>query len=371
MNSVARLIVLASTFIGVSMSQAASIPVYFGTQSTPPLTGIALAHLDTRTGQLTTPTLVAQTPDPAFLVVHPDGKTLYICNTQTPGGLSAFAIQPSGALSFLNHKVATGRGPSHVSIDRSGRYVFDANYGGGYVEVYSRKADGSLLERTAFVQHTGSSIHPERQTKPYAHWFSATPDDRFALAADLGTDHVMVYRFDDRTGTLQAGDPAFIAVTPGAGPRHIAWHPNGRQFYLIQELANAVTLYSWDAAAGTATAQQTVPTLPADFSGASTAAEIAVHPNGRFLYASNRGHDSIALFALDAAGRMTPKGHTSSQGKVPRYFVIDPTAHWMIVANQGSDNVAVFAVSPETGELTASGVPITLAKPGGIGFVRP
>ncbi len=351
------------------MTQAASIPVYFATQGTPSQTGIALARLDTLSGSLTTPVLVAPTPDPSFLVIHPDGRTLYVCNSQTPGGVSAFAVESrSGALSFLNHKVSSGRGPSHVSLDRSGRYVLNANYGGGYVEVYARSGDGNLLERTAFAEHSGASIHPERQTRPYAHWFGVSPDNRFALAADLGTDRIMVYRFDDRDGTLQLHDPPFAAASPGAGPRHIAWHPLGRQFYLVEELANAVSLYSWDAAQGVAAAQQTVTTLPSNFSGNSTAAEIVVHPSGRFLYASNRGADSIALFALDDTGRMTPKGHTSSQGKVPRYLAFDPTSHWLIVTNQASDNIVVFAVNQQNGELKATGSPVALSKPGGIGF---
>lgn len=352
------------------MTQAASIAVYLSSQSTPPQTGIALARLDTQSGQLSPPVLAAQTPDPSFVVVHADRRHLYICNSQTPGGLSAFAIQSgSSALSFLNHKVSTGRGPSHVSIDRSGRYVFNANYGGGYVEVYTRNDDGSLGERTAFVQHAGSSVHPERQTRAYTHWFAASPDNRFALAADLGTDRIMVYRFDERTGALQPNEPSFIAAPAGAGPRHVAWHPDGQRFYLVEELANTVTLYSWDAAAGVGISRQTVSTLPDGYSGgASAAAEIAVHPNGRFLYASNRGDDSIALFALDAAGRMTPRGHTPSQGKVPRYFVIDPTAQWMIVSNQGSDNVVVFSVNAATGALKSAGPPVALPKPGGIAF---
>ena len=356
--------------IGVPMTHAASIPVYFATQSTPAQTGIALAHFDTQSGQLTQPLLAAQTPDPAFLVIHPNDKYLYVCNSQTPGGVSAFAIHPSGALSFLNHKVASGRGPSHVSLDRTGRYVLNANYGGGYVQIYSRNDDGTLRDRTAFVQHTGSSVNPERQTRPYAHWFGVTPDNHFALATDLGTDHIAIYRFDDHTGALLPSDPPFASVSPGAGPRHIAWHPNHRQFYLIEELANAITLFSWDASKGVATAQQTVSTLPSGFSGANTAAEIGVHPNGRFLYASNRGDDSIALFALDDAGQMTLRDHTSSLGKVPRYFAFDPTSHWLIVANQASDSIAVFAVNQKTGELKALAPTITLAKPGGVAFLK-
>jgi 6-phosphogluconolactonase len=351
------------------MAHGESIRVYIGTQSTPPQSGIALANFDTQSGELSAPMLAVQTPDPAFLVIHPDRSSLYVCNTQTPGGLSAFAIDArSGALTFLNHKEVTGRGPSHLSIDRSGRYVLDANYGGGYVEVYPRGSDGRLLERTAFVQHSGKSVHPERQTKPYAHWFAVTPDNRFALAADLATDRIVAYRFDERTGTLAPHDPAAAHAKPGSGPRHIAWHPDGGQFYLVQELSNEVTRYSWDAQRGIATAQDTVPTLPADFTGTNTAAEIAVHPSARFLYASNRGHDSIVLIHLDETGRMSVGAHVSSRGKVPRHFAFDPTARWLIVTNQGSDSIVVFGLDEWSGELTPHGAPVRLPKPGSIAF---
>ena len=351
------------------MTQAESVPVYFATQSMPTQTGIALAHLDLQSGRLSAPQLVAQTPDPSFIAVNGKGDRLYVCNSQTPGGLSAFAILDSGALSFLNHVVVEGRGPSHVSLDRSGRFVLNANYGGGYVEVYATDKDGRLALRTAHVQHTGSSVHPERQTKPYAHWFAVTPDNKFALATDLGADRIVVYRFDERTGALAANDPPFISVPAGTGPRHIAWHPNGRQFYLIEELTNAVTLYDWDASKGTAVSQQTLSTLPSGFTGSNTAAEIAVHPSGRFLYASNRGDDSIALFSLDARGRMTLRDHTSSRGKTPRYFVLEPGGRWLIATNQGSDSIAIFAIDQDSGALTPADATVPLAKPGGIALV--
>jgi 6-phosphogluconolactonase len=350
------------------MTHADSLPVYFATQGTPPLSGLALARLDLASGHLTTPMLAAQTPDPSFIAVDSKRRHLYVCNSQTPGGVSGFRIHDTGALSFINYKSVAGRGPSHVSIDKTGRYVLNANYGGGYVEVIAADADGQLKLQSAFVQHTGSSVHPERQTKPYAHWFGVSPDNRFALATDLGTDRIAVYRFDDSSGALQPNDPPFIATPAGTGPRHIAWHPNARQFYLIQELANTITLYDWDDRAGTADSRQTHSTLPTGFSGANGAAEIAVHPTGRFLYASNRGDDSIARFALETDGRMSLQGHTPSRGKTPRYFAIDPTGRWMIVANQASDGLVVFGIDQDSGSLQAAGEPVTLAKPGGIAF---
>lgn len=347
----------------------AVIPVIFSTQDTPVTTGIALAHFDTGSGALTAPALIAQTPDPSFLAVQRTGRQLYVCNSQTPGGVSAFSIRDRGSLSFLNFRQSSGRGPSHVSIDRTGRFVLNANYGGGYVEVYATDGTGSLGERTAFVQHTGSSVHPQRQTRAYAHWFGVTPDNRFALATDLGADRIFVYRFDDSSGALQPHDPAFIAATAGSGPRHIAWHPMGQQFYLIEELANSITAYAWDADSGTAQAVQTISTLPASFDGETTAAEVLVDAEGRFLYASNRGHDSIALFALDAQGRMTLRSHVSSRGRTPRYMALSPDGHWLMVTNQGSDSVVVFAVDGDDGTLTPVAGPVSLSRPGAVVFI--
>jgi 6-phosphogluconolactonase len=352
------------------MSSAAPLFVYIGTSNAGPGTGFSLARFDPDTGTLTRPELILEARDPAIFVIHPDGKHLYACNSGAPGGVSAYGIdRGSGALTLLNFKPSAGRGPSHLSLDHTGRYVLDANYGGGHVEVLAIAADGSLEEQTAFVQHQGRSVHPERQTKPYAHCIKVDPTNRFALAADLGTDHVVVYRFDAAKGTLTPNDPPFASVTPGSGPRHIAWHPNGRWVYVIEEMANAVTAFSWDATRGTLTEFQTVPTLPADFTGTNTAAEIMVHTDGRFLYASNRGHDSIAVFALDDAGRLTPRQHISSQGKTPRYFVLDPTNRWLIATNQDSANAAIFRIDEKSGELTLHGVQTTLARPCGLAFL--
>jgi 6-phosphogluconolactonase len=346
-----------------------SFPVCFSTQDAPVRSGIALSHLDTKTGALTSPQLIAQTPDPSFIAVQRDVRNLYICNSQTPGGLSAFAIHDAAALSFLNFRQSAGRGPSHVALDRTGRFVLNANYGGGYIEVYATLTDGRLGERTAFVQHTGSSAHPQRQASAHAHWFGTTPDNRFALATDLGTDRIHVYRFDERGGTLEPHEPAFISTTPGSGPRHIAWHPDGAHFYLIEELANAITLYAWHADSGTTAPLQTMGTLPDDFRGENTAAEIVVHPDGRFLYASNRGHDSIALVALDGDGRMKLRSHTASRGKTPRYFALSPDGRWLLATNQASDCVVVFAVNGVDGTLTPTGEPIGLPRPGAVVFL--
>jgi 6-phosphogluconolactonase len=257
-----------------------------------------------------------------------------------------------------------------VSLDRSEKYVLNANYGGGYVEVHALAADGSLGERTAFVQLSGSSVHPQRQTKAYAHWFGVDPSNRFALVADLGTDRIMIYRFDGATGKLEPNDPPFAKVRPGSGPRHLAWHPNGRWMYAVQELSNEVIAFSWDANNGALTELQTVATLPSGFAGVNTAAEIGVHSNGRFLYISNRGHDSIAIYGIDPkSGQLQLIEHASSQGKTPRYFAFDPSHRWLLVNNQEGNNAVVFRVDADSGKLTPHGAPIPLVKPMGVLFL--
>jgi 6-phosphogluconolactonase len=337
--------------------------VYIATQD-PARMGIAVAEFDTATGQLSAPKLAVETRDPAHITMSGDGSRLYVCNTGTPGGVSAFAVENGGALRLLNYRESSGRGPSYVSLDNSGRYLLDANYGGGFVEVYSLAKDGSLDRQTALKIHTGSSVHPQRQNKPYAHWFRTDPSNKFGLVADLGTDQVVVYRFDAGNGTLSPHVPAFAKVAPGMGPRHLAFHPNGKWTYAIAELANEVMAFNWDSTNGTLTQFQSVKTLAEGFQGASTAAEIAVHANGNFLYASNRGEDSVVVYAIDAkSGELSFRQRVPSGGKVPRYFAFDRAHRWLLVSNQESGNVAVFGVDARTGELTAKGTPVPLVKP--------
>jgi 6-phosphogluconolactonase len=249
-----RIAVLFTVLIaGISqISMAKTSLLYIATQN-PEKKGIAVAEFDSATGALSAPKLVIETPDPAHFTLSADGKRLYLCNTGTPGGVSAFEVEDSktGALRLMNYKESKGRGPSYVSVDKSGHYVLDANYGGGFVEVYSLGADGSLDQQTAFVEHQGSSVHPQRQTKPYAHWIRTDPTNKFALVADLGTDHIVVYHFDDRTGKLSPNEPPFFKVIGGSGPRHMAFHPNGKWLYASMELSNEVLALSWDARKGT------------------------------------------------------------------------------------------------------------------------
>lgn len=363
----AALAALSLCVTGTAMAKKSLL--YIATQN-PGKTGITVAEFDSGTGALSAPKFEIETRDASHFTLSGDRKHLYMCNSGTPGGVSAFAVTDAktGSLKFLNYKEARGRGPSYVSVDKSDHYVLDANYGGGYVEVYSIAADGSLDRQTAFVQHEGSSVNPQRQTKPYAHWFRTDPTNKFGLVADLGMDKIMVYRFDH--GKLTPNNPAFAQVSGGSGPRHMAFHPNGKWLYAVQEISNEVVAFNWDAHNGALKQFQTVKTLPEGFTDPSTAAEIAVRHDGKFLYVSNRGHNSIAVYSIDAkTGELTLKQRESSGGKIPRYFSFDPSNKWLVVGNQDSGNVVVFSVDQKTGELKPVGEPVPIVKPAGIVFL--
>jgi 6-phosphogluconolactonase len=365
----AALSIVLTTFNPLAMSKTSLL--YIATQD-PEKMGIVAAEFDSATGKLSAPKLIMETRDPAHFAVTADGRHLYMCNTGTPGGVSAFAIKDrkTGALELLNYKESKGRGPSYVSVDKTGRYVLDANYGGGFVEVYSLAKDGSLDQQTAFVQHVGSSVHPQRQQKPYAHWFRTDPTNKFGLVADLGMDEVVIYKFDEKTGNLTPNNPPFTKVAGGMGPRHLVFHPNGKWVYGIAEIANEVMAFEWDAHKGTLTQMGSVKTLDESFKDASTAAEIAVHANGKYLYASNRGEDSLVVYSIDAkSGALTFKQRVPSRGKVPRYFTFDPTHKWLIVSNQEGANVSVFSVNAASGELAPVDEPVGIVKPMAVVFL--
>jgi 6-phosphogluconolactonase len=239
-----------------------------------------------------------------------------------------------------------------------------ANYDGGSIGVFALEPDGSIGERTAFVQHTGTSVNPDRQTHAHAHSIRLDPANRFVLVADLGVDKLFVYRFDPKTGALQPNDPPFATVAPGSGPRHTAFHPNGRYVYLINEMGSSIIRFGWDSNRGVLTQYETVSTLPEGFKGTSTCAEILVHPSGKFIYATNRGHNSVVVFSVQAeTGRLTLVQHISTQGKTPRNCEFDPTARWLLVSNQDSSNAVVFSIDPNTGRLTQTGEPVPVPAP--------
>lgn len=361
-----------------SRPQAQEYLVYFGTYTRPGASkGIYAYRFQPATGKLTPIGLAAETPNPSFLVYHPNGRFLYAANEREQGdrpgknnSVSAFAIdKATGKLTFLNKVSSRGEMPCHVTIDKTGKFLLVANYGTGSVAVFPIQQDGRLGEATGFVQHTGSSVDPNRQKGPHAHFISPSPDNRFALTADLGLDQVIEYRFDASKGTLTSGPAA--KLRPGSGPRHLAFHPSAKYVYVNSEMASTLSAFSYDASTGTLKELQTVSTLPGGFSGTSSTAEVQVDPAGRFVYVSNRGDDSIAIFAIDPSkGTLTPAGHASTNGKTPRYFTLDPSGNYLLAANQNSDTVTVFRVDANTGGLTPTGQTLSdVPQPVAIAFV--
>ena len=340
--------------------------------------GIYAFRFDASTGKLTPLGLAAEATSPSFLAVHPNHKFLYSVievnafGGQKAGAISAFSIDlKTSKLKFLNTVSALGTSPCHVSVDKTGKDVLVANYDGS-VAVLPVNDDGSLRDASAFIQHTGSSVNKERQEAPHAHCIFTSPDNHFALAADLGLDEVLVYRFDPARGSLTPNNPPFGKTPPGSGPRHFAFHPSGRFVYVINEIKCTLSTFSYDAAHGAMKELQTVSTLPDGYkvTNHDNTAEVRVHPSGKFVYGSNRGHDSIAVFAVDSAkGTVTPVERVSTQGKTPCGFGIDPTGGYLIAANQGSDSLVVFRIDPKTGRLTPTGQTLEAFAPADVEFV--
>lgn len=369
-------VIAAFSLAVLSTVSAESLPVYFGTYTWGDNSsrGIYRSMLDLETGNLSDPVLAAQARNPSFLEIHPNGKFLYaVSEAGGAGSVSAYAIDTgAGDLKLLNQQPSGGAGPCHVSIDHAGKNLLVANYGSGSASVIPIELDGRLGELTGFVQHEGSSVNPNRQKEPHAHSINVSPDDRFAFVADLGIDKIMIYRLDIEKGSIVANSPAFAKVKPGGGPRHFAFHPNGKHAYVINELDCTVTAFAYESASGALREIQNVTTLPKDFRGSNTCAEVRVHPSGKFLYGSNRGHDSIVVYRIDLAnGTLTFVEHETADIKTPRNFNIDPMGRFCLVANQDSDSVVVFRIDRETGVLEPTGHKISVAKPVCIRFLRP
>ena len=349
----------------------ATLRVYIGTYTRSGSQGIYLSYLDLANGSLAPAELAAKVANPSFLAIHPSRPLLYAVGEmgnfqgKKTGAVSAFSIDlKTGRLNLLNQQSSQGPGPCHLVVDRSGRNVLVANYGGGSIACLPIRPDGRLGQATSSIQHEGSSVDPRRQQGPHAHSINLDAAGRFAVVADLGLDKILIYRFDADGGKLTPNQPPWTKLPPGSGPRHFAFHPGGRYAYVINELSSTVAALRYDARRGTLESLQTVSTLPAGFDGRSSTAEVQVHPSGRFLYGSNRGHDSIACFAIDAAtGKLTHIGHQSTQGKTPRNFRLDPTGNYLLAANQATDNVVVFRIDPKTGKLSPTGHSITVAMP--------
>ncbi len=347
------------------------VPVYVGTYTRGTSKGIYLYHLDLTTGSLDSAGCAAETTSPSFLAFHPSRPLLYAVGEvasfegKKGGVVDAFAIEPkTGMLTLLNQQSSQGAGPCHLMVDPSGKCVVVANYMAGSIACLPIQDDGRLGEVSCLRQHEGSSVNAARQKGPHAHGVNFDPAGRFAFVNDLGIDKVMIYRVDAAQGKLTANEPAFFAAAPGAGPRHLAFDPNGRYAYVINELNSTISVLGYNGSHGTLESLQEISALPQGYQGPSTAAEVEVHPSGKFVYASTRGPDTMAIFAVDAAtGKLRLVGHEPTQGKTPRSFAIDPTGRYLLVANQDGNNIVVFRIHAGTGELRAVGSPVELAAP--------
>lgn len=344
--------------------------VYFGTYTRKESKGIYVARLDVATGKVTEPQLAAETVDPSFVAIHPNRRYLYSVS-ESGGSASAFSIDPaSGKLTFFNKVSSKGGMPCHLNVDKTGRALVVANYGTGSTSCMPVGADGKLGEVVGFIQHSGSSVDKRRQMGPHAHSANLSQDNRFLVVADLGLDRVIVYKFDPAKAMITPNDPPFATVKPGSGPRHFTFHPKGKFAYVINEMASTVTAFKWDAKRGAFSEIETVSTLPAGTTTNNSTAEVVAHPNGKFLYGSNRGHNTLAVFQIDTAkGTLKLVENAPTQGEIPRNFSIAPGGKWLLAANQNTDNVSVHAIDQSSGKLTPTGQMLKVGAPVCIRYV--
>ena len=358
---------------------APGLVVYVGTYTEAGSRGIYRFELDPASGAWTDPVLAGESENPSFLALHPNGHVLYAVNElgtfggAATGAVSAFAIDgATGNLTRLGQQASGGADPCFLAVDRGGRNVLVSNYSGGSVAVLPIGADGRLRPASAVRRHEGTGPNRARQEGPHAHAIVLDGAERFALAADLGADRIFVYRFDAAAGNLEPSDPKAVALEQGSGPRHLAWHPSGAYLYAINELRSTVTAFRYDAGRGALESFQTITTLPAGFAGQNKAAEVAVSADGRFLYASNRGDDSLVVFKIDSAsGTLAEAGRVAAGGRTPRHFALDPSGRWLLAANQDSDSITVFRLDPVTGLLEPVGRPLAISKPVCVLFAPP
>src|SRR5712671_1899615 len=348
--------------------------VYVGTYTTKTESkGIYAYEFDSATGKLTPKGVAAETPDPSWVAVHPSGKYLYAANEAGKAStVSAFAVDAnSGRLTLLNQMPSLGEDPCYLSFDKTGKYVLVANYSSGTIAVFPILADGRLGEHTALLTDQGATgPNKEHQKGPHAHWIETSPDNRFVLVADLGLDEVLVYKFDATSGALTPNEPAFARLKAGSGPRHAVFYPNGKFVFAVSELSSTATSFAYDVKKGTLKETGTASTLPPGFSGRNDVAEAAVHPNGKFLYVSNRGNDSIAILSIDLGNRtLALAGGIPTGGKEPRHFAIDPSGKFLLAENQFSNNIVVFKIDAGTGGLTATGQVAEVPSPVNLAFL--
>ena len=376
----AVLIVILSSLIPFSLAQSAGKYIgYIGTYTEGTTSkGIYAFRYDAGTGQVTMIGLAAEATNPSFVAIHPNGRFLYAVNElqnykgPNSGGMSAFAIdRATGKLTLLNEVPSRGADPCYIIVDKEGKHVLVANYTGGSIAVFPINDDGSLGEASAFVQHTGHGTNPQRQEGPHAHSIDLSPDEHFAYVNDLGLDETLVYKYDAAKGTLTPNDPPFAKLDPNTGPRHFALRPDGKFAYVVGEMGHTVTVFANDLKKGSLEKLQTISTLPPQFTGRNDDAEIEVHPSGKFLYASNRGHESIAEYGIDPAkGTLSLVEFEPTGGKEPRSFEIDPTGNLLFAENQKSDKIVVFKIEPKTGALLPTRQSIDVGSPVCVKFLK-
>lgn len=378
---VIALLLLGSFYMNpepINAAESGETFAYIGTYTGGKSKGIYLYGLDLTSGKLTPKSVTDGIKNPSFLAIHPNHKFLYAASELAKtdgkrggGFVFSFAINgQTGELKKINSESAKGDGTCFVSVDHSGKCALAANYNDGSIAALPIKTDGSLSKAVSVLHHHGSSIDPKRQISAHAHSINVSPDNKFAVVADLGMDKLMIYKLLPEKAKLSANNQPFCATAPGAGPRHVAFSPSGKFAYVSDELSCTVTAYSWDAAKGTLGEIQSTSTLPAAVPE-NTVAEIQIHPSGKFLYCSNRGDDSIAMFQIDdQSGKLTTIGFVKTQGQKPRNFTIEPSGKFLVVCNQASDNVVVFQIDPSTGKLNAVGEPITVPEPVCVKFLE-
>jgi 6-phosphogluconolactonase len=367
------LILLTSTgpSLAPSSEAAEGLRVYIGTYTQDGSQGINQAELDPASGALKSLGVAGVAKNPSFLALPTGDQFLYAVSEVADyddshgGALSGFSVDAaSGKLALLNHQSSGGAGPCFVSLDKEGKHALVANYGGGSVAVLPIDDAGKLEPASCFIQHEGSGPNKSRQEGPHAHCIKLDAKNRFALACDLGLDKVFIYRFDGATGKLTPSDQPWMETEPGAGPRHLAFHPSGKWVYIVNELNSTLTAAAYDGEAGTLKSLQTLSTIPAGGVPGNSGAEVVAHPNGKFVYSSNRGHDSIAMFAIDEqSGKLTALGQHPAGGKTPRNFNIDPSGKYLLAALQGSDRIVVHTIDQATGKLTQTDQAIDVPMP--------
>jgi 6-phosphogluconolactonase len=335
--------------------------------------GIYAFEFDAQSGKLTPKGVAAETRDPSWVVIHPSGKFAYAANEAgKQSSITAFSVDAESAkLTQLNQLSALGEDPCHLSIDKTGKFLFVANYSSGTVAVFPILADGRLGQHTSALQDAGSpGPNKGRQDAPHAHWVAVSPDNRFVLVSDLGLDNILIFRFDSAKGTLDPNVPPSAKLAAGAGPRHAAFSADGRFVYVLSELNSTITVFTFDGSKGVLYDPQVVSTLPRDFRGRNDTAEVVLHPDGKWLFASNRGHDTIAVFSVDPVrGQLQPVGEFATGGKEPRHFAIDPTGRFLLAENQNSNSIVVFRIDPGKGTLTQVSEADSIPSPVSLAFL--